>query len=100
MTKNSKTKVNLLKTTFLALVSAMFVGTIFMAIDIATSGAEISKLESNIYELEQVNRSLTQEVIKHSSVSAIDGESASLGFVKPEKVLYLTIEDAASAYAR
>ena len=96
----TKSNLKILKPTFMVVAFAMFVGTIFMAVDIATSGAEISKLEGTIYELEQVNRNLTQEVITHSSVSAIDEESQALGFAKPEKVVYLTIEDAASAYVR
>lgn len=96
----AKSNLKIFKPTFTVVVFAMFVGTIFMAIDIATSGAEISKLESTVYELEQTNRSLTEEVIKHTSVSAIDEESQSLGFAKPEKTIYLTIEDEANAYVR
>ena len=94
-----KLKINIFKPAFLAVILAMLVGTIFLAVDSATSGAEISKLEREIYVLEQANREIGQEVIKLSSVSAIDVSAQDLGFAKPEKTVYLTLE-AVSAYAR
>ena len=76
----------------------MFVGTIFFAVDTATAGAEISKLTTDILTLENKNRELTGELIRSSSVSLLDEGAYVLGFAKPEKTVYLTIEDAASAY--
>ena len=61
-----------------------------MAVDVATSGAEISSLESQVAVLNQRNRELTAEVISASSVSEVGGASEELGFVKPEKTIYLT----------
>ena len=61
-----------------------------MAVDVATSGAEISSLESQVAVLNQRNRELTAEVIRSSSVSEVDEASEELGFVKPEKTIYLT----------
>lgn len=98
MTKISKTK--LFKPLFLAVGFLMLTATIFMAVGIATSGAEISKLENDIFRLEEVNKTLSRELIKNSSVSAIDGAAASLGFAKPEKTVYLTVRGEASAYVR
>lgn len=94
-------KINLFKPAILVLIFTMLVGTIFFAVDTATAGAEISKLENEIYSLSKENRELGEEVIKLSSVSAIDTSAEDLGFAKPEKTVYLTLDGfSASAYAQ
>lgn len=99
MSKQKK-KLSFLKPTFMAVCLMMFVGTIFFAVDTATAGAEITKLESDLGALETKNKELAAEIIRHSSVSSMDAGAEALGFAKPEKTVYLTIEDAASAYVR
>ena len=74
----------------MAIIFAMFAGSIFMAVDVATSGAEISNLENQVAALAQRNRELNAEIIKYSSVSEVDVASGELGFNKPEKKIYLT----------
>ncbi len=100
MSKNKKTKSSLLKPFYMVLCIIVFAGTIFFAVDSATSGAEISKLQDQKVDLEKRNRELSQELIKSSSVSALEPGAEGLGFAKPEKTVYLTIEEASSAYAR
>jgi hypothetical protein len=100
MSKNNKQKSKFFKPVFIGLCVILFAATIFFAVDTATSGAEISRLQSQIQELEKRNRELTSDVIKSSSVSTLDGGAEALGFVKPEKTVYLTIEDNSAAYAR
>lgn len=95
-----KQKLSLLKPAFIAICLVMFVGTIFFAVDTATAGAEISKLERDLGVLETKNKELAAEIIRHSSVSSMDAGAEALGFAMPEKTVYLTIEDAASAYVR
>ncbi len=90
-------KIDLFKPTFMVLVFAMVAGAIFMAVDVATSGAEISKLGREAEALSQRNRELTQEVIKLSSISVVDESSQTLGFAKPEKTVYLTPQEAVFA---
>lgn len=85
-------KINIVKPAFWVIIIAMFAGSIFMAVDVATSGAEISNLESQVAVLSQRNRELTAEVIRYSSVSEVDTASSELGFLKPEKTIYLTPE--------
>ncbi len=98
--RHTKTKKSLLKPVFIAVAFAMIVGTIFMAIDIATSGAEITNLENEIYALEVTKRALTQDVIRHSSVSASAEGSEALGFTKSTNTVYLTLDALESAYVR
>lgn len=90
MSNRKSKKINLLKPVFWAIIFAIFAGSIFMAVDLATSGAEISSLESQVAALTQRNRELTAEIIKNSSVSEVDVASSDLGFNKPEKTVYLT----------
>lgn len=98
MRKNIKSKkVSLFKPIFWAIIVVLFAGSIFMAVDLATSGAEISDLESQTEALNRKNRDLSAEIIRNSSVSTLDGSSQDLGFVKPEKTVYLTPDSAAFA---
>lgn len=93
-----KVKINLFKPTFWALTVALFAGSIFMAVDGSTSGAEITHLVTQSLALSARNRELTSEVIRLSSVSGADESAAALGFVRPEKTVYLTPE--AGVFAR
>lgn len=93
-----KKKINLFKPTFWALTFALFAGSIFMAVDASTAGAEITYLATQVEALSAKNRELTAEMIKFSSVKGAEESAETLGFVKPEKTVYLTPE--AGVFAR
>lgn len=90
MSRRKTIKINFLKPAFWVVIFVMLAGNIFMTIDVATSGSEISSLENQVASLNLRNRELNAQVIKYSSVAGVDGESQGLGFDKPEKTVYLT----------
>ncbi len=69
---------------------ALFVITsVYMAIQVATSGAVIAKLDSEKRELEKENAEISNVLINSSSLSELGERAEELGFVKPEAILYI-----------
>lgn len=67
---------------------------IFMTVEMASSGAELSKLEKEEVELRAENQRIGAELISASSLSQFESTYESLGFIKPEKTIYITEEEA------
>ncbi|MBI4153397.1 hypothetical protein HY503_00140 [Candidatus Woesebacteria bacterium] len=67
---------------------------IFMTVEMAASGAELSLLEKEEVALKAENQALGAELISASSLSQFENTYESLGFIKPEKTIYITEEDA------
>ena len=67
---------------------------IFMTVEMASSGAELSKLEKEEVGLRAENQRIGTELISASSLSQFENTYESLGFIKPEKTIYITEEDA------
>ena len=67
---------------------------IFMTVEMASSGAELSKLEKEEAGLRAENQRIGTELISASSLSQFENTYESLGFIKPEKTIYITEEDA------
>ena len=66
----------------------------FMTIEMASSGAVLSKLEKEEATLRARNYALGEELVNSSSLSFFADSSESLGFGKPEKTIYITEKDA------
>lgn len=67
---------------------------IFMTVEMASSGAELSKLEKEEVGLRAENQRIGAELISSSSLSQFESTYESLGFIKPEKTIYITEEEA------
>lgn len=67
---------------------------ILMTATMAGSGAELSLLESQEAALRAENQRLGAELISASSLSQFENTYESLGFIKPEKTIYITEEEA------
>ncbi len=63
--------------------------TIFLTIEMVTSGAETAKLEREESILSQENRDLSEKVVKGTSLGSIEEKANELGFAKPEEVIYI-----------
>lgn len=80
------------------IVSGVFiVATVFLTLTTATSGAEIAKLEDEEANLVSLNRELSDQIVMASSLSATSEKAESLGFAKPEKVLYISSQSTVAA---
>ena len=64
--------------------------TIFFTIITATSGAQWKELESAKEKLLSENRNLESELVSLSSLKSVETKASELGFIKPQKVIYIT----------
>lgn len=76
------------------LLSVLLILSVFFAIDAATSGAEVAKLQNTQAVLTQANSMLTDSLVQASSLESIDGKASQLGFSQPDKVIYISQEEA------
>ena len=67
---------------------------ILMTVEMAASGASLSKLEGEEAVLRAENQNLNDELVRASSLSSFESSSESLGLSKPEKTIYITEKDA------
>jgi hypothetical protein len=70
---------------------------VFLTIGVATSGAEVAKLDKTIVDLTNEKRILEENLVRGISMSKLEEKSVELGFVKPENLVY--ISGAAPKYA-
>jgi len=63
---------------------------IFATVEMATSGAELNSFEKEANQLAQENQDLSRELVKSSSLNSFEGEASSLGFQKPQEMVYIT----------
>lgn len=63
---------------------------IFLTIEVATSGVEVAKLEKTESVLDQQHRSFEESLVKNLSNSELLAKSEDLGFVKPTNLVYVS----------
>jgi len=73
-------------------VGIFIVFNIFFTIQISTSGAELSDLQDEKERLIEENQALEREIVKNSSLRNLEKDADTLGFIKPQKVIYITEE--------
>lgn len=66
------------------------VTSIFMTIETATSGVEISKLEKTEASLVQRKSDMEELLVKTLSLGELQAKSGALGFSKPVDLVYVT----------
>ena len=67
----------------------MAVASIFMTIGSATNGAEVASLQKKQAELLAKQQELQQSLVTALSVNNLTGQSASMGFVKVNNLVYV-----------
>ncbi len=75
---------------FWAFTILILVVAVVFTLEAVTSGAELSNLEKEEATLVSQNKDLSDSLIKSSSVLSYEEKLEELGFIKPEKILYIT----------
>ena len=73
----------------LFLVGTLFVLIVFLSIQTSSLGATLVNLEDKQNELVKTNRSLSDKLVKKSSLTSADQKAEELGFTKPQTIVYL-----------
>lgn len=86
---------NILKkrTGLIVLLFLLMCGCVFTAIENSTCQAQAVSIIETKQELLKENESLNVNLLGSSSLVDIEGDAEKLGFVKPEKVVYLSKGD-------
>jgi len=71
------------------IVSLFVISSVYMAIQVATTGAKIALLDTEKRELQRENEEISNVLINSSSLSELGEKAQGLGFVKPEAILYI-----------
>jgi hypothetical protein len=94
MRKIEKNKKTFKKAKLLWFLAAPFIAAvIFVTVEMASSGATLSKLEKEEAYLVSENQKLGDELVRASSLSQFEDVSVSLGFGKPANIVYITEKD-------
>ena len=65
------------------------ISSVFMTVETATSGVEVSSLRSEEAELLSQKRELEDSLIKNLSVSGLQQKSGEMGYEKPSVLVYV-----------
>ena len=65
------------------------VSSVYMAIQVATTGAKIAKLDTEKRSLQKENEEISNTLINSSSLSELGEKAEELGFTKPEAIMYI-----------
>lgn len=68
----------------------LVIANVFITVSVSASGAELSSIEKNQNELLSRNQELTDKITSESSLSVVGQKADSLGFLKPENIVYVT----------
>lgn len=66
---------------------------VLFTIQTATSGARLSLLEKEETEISEKNQILERELIYLNSLSNLEEGAESLGFVEPQKIMYISEDE-------
>ena len=66
----------------------LFASLVFLGIEQAGRGAEISNLENKIEASSSVKRELSEKIFKYGTEDKLTQSGTELGFNKPSKILY------------
>lgn len=92
--KNTNSRFKFGKSILWILTVPFIVAAILMTVEMASSGASLSKLEREEAVLRAENQNLNDELVQASSLSSFESSSESLGLTKAEKIIYITEKDA------
>lgn len=74
------------------------VSSIFMTVESATSGVEVSNLRQREIELAAERRNLENTLVRSLSMSDLEQKSSEMGYVKPANLVY--VSDSKEAVAK
>ena len=68
----------------------LVIANVFFTVSVSASGAELTSIEKIQSTLSSKNQELTDKITSESSLSTIGEKADSLGFIKPENIVYVT----------
>lgn len=92
--KDEHKKIGFTKYLLAGILIVLVVSSIFMTVETATSGVEMTGLQKEEAELASQKRSLEDSLVKSLSVSTLQTQSQNLGFVKPVSLVYVAPAEA------
>ena len=81
---------NIRKYVLIGVCVVLAVSSVFMTVETATSGVEVSNLQKEEAMLSNQKRLLEDNLVKTMSITKLETESGELGFVKPGNLVYVT----------
>lgn len=66
---------------------------VYLAIECVTSGTEMAKLIDSQDKLIKEKKELTSRLVEVSSLNIIQAKASTLGFIEPQKVVYIQKSD-------
>ena len=75
---------------FTSLLIVLVIANVFFTVSVSASGAELTDIEKIQSNLASKNQELTDKIMNESSLSTIGEKADSLGFSKPENIVYVT----------
>lgn len=75
---------------FTIILIVLVIANVIFTVSVSASGAELASIEKTQSEFVSKNRELTDKITNESSLSVVGEKAASLGFSKPENVVYVT----------
>jgi cell division protein FtsL len=80
---------NIKKYILIVVCGILAVSSVFMTIETTSSGVEVSSLRNKEAELVSQKRDLEDSLVKNTSVSSLQEESSTMGYVKPSVLVYV-----------
>lgn len=78
------------KIVLMSIVAVLAISSIFLTIESATIGMEVSKLEKTEAALSNQKRDLEEVLVRSLSNSTLQEKSTELGFIKPIELVYVS----------
>lgn len=75
---------------FIVLLVVLVIANVFITVSVSASGAELTSIEKTQNTLLSKNQELTDKITSESSLSTVGEKADSLGFAKPEIIVYVT----------
>jgi hypothetical protein len=72
----------------------VFAFVVFLGIEQAGKGAEISKIERDLESQVVLKRELSEKIFRSGSENKLTDENVDHGFIKPSKIVYFNSEEA------
>ncbi len=75
---------------FTTILIVLVIANVFFTVSVSASGAELTNIEKTQNILLSKNQELIDKITNESSLSTIREKADSLGFSKPENIVYMT----------
>ena len=75
---------------FTTILIVLVIANVFFTVSVSASGAELTNIEKTQNILLSKNQELIDKITNESSLSTIGEKADSLGFSKPENIVYMT----------